>query len=99
MLEPAFWKIPSDLSASKKESKILRAQHYRFHIPHYLKDGTRIVPNIDTVFAILLAFDQFGSDECRAFQDFVDAKRKKYELHLVSKTNYGAEVLFGKFTG
>jgi hypothetical protein len=44
-------------------------------------------------------FDQFGSDECRAFQDFVDAKRKKYELHLVSKTNYGAEVLFGKFTG
>ena len=62
MLEPAFWKIPSDLSASKKESKILRAQHYRFHIPHYLKDGTRIVPNIDSVFAILLAFDQFGSD-------------------------------------
>ena len=44
-------------------------------------------------------FDQFGSDECRAFQDFVDAKRKKYELYVRSETNYSTEVLFGKFIG
>ncbi len=42
-------------------------------------------------------FDQFGSDECRAFQDFVEAKRKRYELYFASKANYAPEVVFGKF--
>ena len=62
MLEPLLWSIPQGLSASKKDLMIERAKHYRFVIPHYLGDGTRIIPNIDTVYSVLQAFDQFGPD-------------------------------------
>jgi hypothetical protein len=60
MSDFATWSIPQGLSASKKDDVINRARHYRFIIPHYLKDGTRIIPNIDTVFSVIEAFDAFG---------------------------------------
>lgn len=62
MSGPITWCIPQGVSASKDNNIIARAKHYRFEIRHYLKDGTRIVPNIGTVFSVLQAFDTFGSD-------------------------------------
>ena len=50
------------MSASKDASTILRAKHYRFELKHFLEDGTRIVPNLGTVFSVLQAFDTFGKD-------------------------------------
>ena len=41
-------------------------------------------------------FDQFGSDECRAFYNFTKATRTKYELYFVTNWNYGPQVVFGK---
>ena len=41
-------------------------------------------------------FDQFGSDECRAFYNFIKATGIKYELYFVTNWNYGPQVVFGK---
>lgn len=62
MPDPIVWRIPQGVSASKNESTILRAKHYRFELEHFLKDGTRIVPNLGTVFSVLQAYDTFGKD-------------------------------------
>lgn len=59
---PIVWRIPQGLSASKKDNIMDRAKHYRFDIPHHLRDGTRIIPNISTVFSVIQAFDTFGPD-------------------------------------
>ena len=42
-------------------------------------------------------FDQLGTDECRAFNSFNEAKLKKYDLYFASKYNGAPEVVFGKF--
>ena len=42
-------------------------------------------------------FDQLGTDECRAFNSFNEAKTKDYDLYLASMWNYGPEVVFGKY--
>tara|TARA_B110000014_G_C20040183_1_gene540601 strand:+ start:416 stop:1132 length:717 start_codon:yes stop_codon:yes gene_type:complete len=42
-------------------------------------------------------FDELGTDECRAFNSFNDAKNKDYDLYLASKFNGAPEVVFGKF--
>ena len=62
MSSPIVWRMPQGVSASKNESTILRAKHYRFELEHFLKDGTRIVPNLGTVFSVLQAYDTFGKD-------------------------------------
>ena len=62
MSGPITWRIPQGMSASKDYSIILRAKHYRFELKHFLKDGTRVVPNLGTVFSVLQAFDTFGKD-------------------------------------
>jgi len=41
-------------------------------------------------------FDQFGSDECRAFFNFSKATAINYELFYVTNWNYGPQVVFGK---
>ena len=42
-------------------------------------------------------FDELGTDECRAFNSFNEAKNKDYDLYLASKFNGAPEVVFGKF--
>tara|TARA_B110001452_G_C15129358_1_gene393583 strand:+ start:214 stop:927 length:714 start_codon:yes stop_codon:yes gene_type:complete len=42
-------------------------------------------------------FDQFGTDECRAFHNFTEAKIKDYDLILACKYESAPEVVFGKF--
>jgi hypothetical protein len=42
-------------------------------------------------------FDQLGTDECRAFNNFNESKQKDYELYLASMWNHGPEVVFGKY--
>ena len=41
-------------------------------------------------------FDQFGSDECIAFYNFIGAERIDYELFYATNWNYGPQVVFGK---
>jgi len=41
-------------------------------------------------------FDQFGSDECRAFYHFTQATNTNYELLFATHWNYGPQVVFGK---
>ena len=62
MSGPITWRIPQGFSALKDNNRIERAAHYRFKLKHFLKDGTRVVPNIGTVFSVLQAFDTFGKD-------------------------------------
>tara|TARA_B100001287_G_C22673236_1_gene526331 strand:- start:1604 stop:1870 length:267 start_codon:yes stop_codon:yes gene_type:complete len=59
---PITWRIPQGFSAVKDHNIIARAKHYRFELTHFLKDGTRIIPNVGTVNSVLQAFDTFGSD-------------------------------------
>ena len=42
-------------------------------------------------------FDQFGTAECRAINDFSILTMQDYELYLTSILNYAPEVVFGKF--
>ena len=42
-------------------------------------------------------FDQLGTDECRAFNNFNVSKQKDYDLYLASMWNHGPEVVFGKY--
>ena len=41
-------------------------------------------------------FDQFGTDECRAFHNFTEPKMKDYSLFLACKYESAPEVVFGK---
>ena len=42
-------------------------------------------------------FDQFGTAECRAINDFSKSTMQDYDLYLTSILNYAPEVVFGKF--
>jgi len=42
-------------------------------------------------------FDQFGTDECRALNNFSKSTMLDYDLYLASIMNYSPEVVFGKF--
>jgi O-methyltransferase len=42
-------------------------------------------------------FDQFGTDECRAFHNYTESKIIKYDLLLACKYESAPEVVFGKF--
>mgnify|MGYP001181729078 FL=1 len=42
-------------------------------------------------------FDQFSTDECRAFHNFSESKLKDYDLILACKYENAPEVVFGKF--
>ena len=77
MTEFAIWKKPEGVSSNKNENIIKRASNYRFNTKHYLKDGTRVVPKLTTVFSILEAHDQF--DLCLA----VDSE--SYDIYVETK--------------
>lgn len=42
-------------------------------------------------------FDQFSTDECRAFHNFNNSKIKNYDLYFTCKYKGAPEVVFGKF--
>lgn len=42
-------------------------------------------------------FDQFGTDECRAFNSYSQSTMREYDLFLASMWNRAPEVVFGKF--
>lgn len=42
-------------------------------------------------------FDQFGTDECRAFNSYSQSTMREYDLFLASMLNRAPEVVFGKF--
>ena len=54
------WKIPENISASNEENIKDRIKYYRFNMKHFLKDGTRVIPTIQTVHHILDSYDYFG---------------------------------------
>lgn len=56
----ATWKIPTGISADPKALKVVRMKSYRFDMVHYLNDGTRIIPNLQTIADILYSYDTFG---------------------------------------
>ena len=43
-----------------KVLKVVRMKSYRFDMVHYLNDGTRIIPNLQTIVDILYSYDTFG---------------------------------------
>lgn len=54
------WKLPTGISADPNALKVVRMRNYRFDMIHQLKDGTRIIPNLQTIVDILYAYDRFG---------------------------------------
>ena len=56
----ATWNLPENISASKEESIDDRIKHYRFNMKHFLQDGTRVIPTIQTAHHVLDAYDYFG---------------------------------------
>ena len=56
----ATWKLPSGYSANRANNKISRINSYRFHLKHFLNDGTRVVPKVTTISHVIDAFDMFG---------------------------------------
>ena len=56
----ATWQLPSGYSANSKNNKISRIAAYRFHLKHYLNDGTQVIPRVTTISHVLDAFDMFG---------------------------------------
>ena len=53
------WQYPKDIASSKETNMSERINYYRFNMKHFLKDGTRVIPTIPTVKAILDCYDQF----------------------------------------
>ena len=58
--EIATWQLPSGYSANRVNNKISRIDSYRFHLKHYLNDGTQVIPRVTTISHVLDAFDMFG---------------------------------------
>lgn len=56
----ATWQLPSGYSANRLNNKISRMNSYRFHLKHYLNDGTKVIPRVTTISHILDAYDMFG---------------------------------------
>jgi hypothetical protein len=59
-MDVATWKLPTGISANPDALKVDRMRNYRFDMIHQLKDGTRIIPNLQTIVDILYAYDSFG---------------------------------------
>ena len=53
------WSLPESVAAEKNASTIARTKHYRFVQKHYLIDGTRIIPTLETVQHIFDSYDMF----------------------------------------
>lgn len=54
-----MWQLPTGLSADKNVNNIERMKHYRFIQQHFLKDGTRVVPTIETMRHVFDAYNMF----------------------------------------
>ena len=54
------WSLPKGIAADSSKNRIERMKHYRFYQDHRLADGTKIIPNIQTIIHVLQAYDEFG---------------------------------------
>ncbi len=88
--------LPSFLENLKEESK---SKTIIIHLDAVLHSSTLFTLfKLDEYFReYYFIFDQLGTDECRAFNNFNDAKQKNFELLLMSEWNYAPEVVFGKY--
>ena len=55
----ATWSLPKGPATNKSKLLVERMKHYRFTQKHYLNDGTRVVPTIESMRHIFEAFDMF----------------------------------------
>ena len=56
-MDVATWSLPKGAAADKSLLVVERMRHYRFQQKHMLKDGTHVIPNLDTIKHILQAYD------------------------------------------
>ena len=57
------WSLPESVASGRLEIAAgveERIKHYRFVQKHFLKDGTRIIPTVETTQNILDSYDMFG---------------------------------------
>ena len=58
-MDIATWSLPEGIAADKSQLVVERMQYYRFKQIHTLRDGTRVVPTIETIRHIFDSFDMF----------------------------------------
>ena len=54
------WPLPTGVAASNEASRAARTNHYLATTKTHLKDGTPVIPNSETLEAIIDAWDFFG---------------------------------------
>ena len=54
------WSLPESVAEDMATAIDARIKHYRFVQKHFLKDGTRIVPTVETTQNILDSYDLFA---------------------------------------
>lgn len=54
------WQLPTGLAADKDALKVERMKYYRFNLVHYLRNGKRVIPTLETIQHILQAYDEFN---------------------------------------
>lgn len=62
MVDIATWSIPDGFAGDQTNNIIARVQHYRFQQKHKLRDGTKVIPTLQTSIHVVKAFDEWGDD-------------------------------------
>jgi hypothetical protein len=62
MMDIATWGLPDKFAGDRTNSIIARVQHYRFKQKHELRDGTKVIPTLQTCIYVVRAYDEFGED-------------------------------------
>lgn len=62
MSDIATWSIPDGFAGDRTNNIIARVQHYRFKQKHKLRDGTKVIPKLETCINVMRAYDEFGDD-------------------------------------
>jgi hypothetical protein len=62
MSDIATWGLPDGFAGDRTNDLLARIHHYRFQQKHKLRDGTKIIPNLQTCIHVVMAFDEFGDD-------------------------------------
>ena len=65
------WPAPTGIAASKKASQSARINHYLTTTKTKLGDGTRVIPNQETIEAILLTWDMFGIEVVISSESYI----------------------------
>ena len=62
MSDIATWSIPTGPASDKTRKWPERVHYYRIYEHHYLKDETKIMPDVATCMTVLRCYDEFGPD-------------------------------------